>query len=229
MKNRNSLILTAGILYLLSMPFAIWSYLYVPSRILSTTDIAETINNIILLKPLFLSSIFSVYICQCLYIVIPFLLWALLKHVNKVMAIIMVILIYISIPISFINELNNFAILHILNNERFLEVFSKDQLYAIIQFFLYIRKTGEFVAQIFWGLWLLPMGLLVIKSDFIPKFIGFGLIIGCFGYVIDSMFNLCSRPLGFEVSSVTGVGEILFPVWLIFKGVKLQIIKTKLK
>jgi hypothetical protein len=76
--------------------------------------------------------------------------------------------------------------------------------------------------QIFWGLWLLPIGKLIIESEFLPKTIGYLMIIAGIGYVVD-VFNWFVFPdFNFGLSVFTFVGEIVLPLWLLIKGVNLK-------
>jgi hypothetical protein len=107
-----------------------------------------------------------------------------------------------------------------LNNADYLKVFQNDQLQALAYLFLRLHGQGFLIAQIFWGLWLFPMGYLVFKSGFLPRIIGVLLMIGCFGYVIESFATL----LGFNVSIIffTSWGELLLLLWLLIKGVNVE-------
>src|SRR6185436_157280 len=144
----------------------------------------------------------------------------LLKVVNKNMASLMVIFSLAAVPIAMLNELNNLAVLQILNNADYLEVFQNDQLQALAYLFVRLHSQGFLIAQIFWGLWLFPMGYLVFKSGFLPRIIGVLLMIGCFGYVIESF----AAFLGYNVSIIfyTGWGELLLLLWLLIKGVNVE-------
>ena len=56
--------------------------------------------------------------------------------------------------------------------------------------FLNLYRDGIAVVEIFWGLWLLPFGLLVFKSGFVPRIFGVLLIIACFAYLTGSVTHL---------------------------------------
>lgn len=95
-----------------------------------------------------------------------------------------------------------------------------DQLQALMYLFLRLHSQGFLIAQIFWGLWLFPMGYLVFKSGFLPRILGVLLMIGCFGYVIESF----AAFLGYNVSIIffTSWGELLLLLWLLIKGVNVE-------
>ena len=133
----------------------------------------------------------------------------------------MVIFALVGIPIAMLNELNQFAILLLLSGADYLTAFEADQLQAQVQLFLNLHENGILIAQIFWGLWLLPLGLLIFKSGFLPGFLGILLIIGCFGYVIDS-FALILFPSFKPIAQFTFIGELLLPLWLLIKGIKVE-------
>ena len=81
----------------------------------------------------------------------------------------MVILVLVAAPIAMLNELNHVAVLLVLSGSDFLTTFSLDQVQASVPLFLNLHEHGVFITQIFWGLWLFPMGYLIFKSNFLQK------------------------------------------------------------
>jgi len=91
--------------------------------------------------------------------------------------------------------------------------------------FLELQKNGSLIGQIFWGLWLFPLGLLVFKSGFIPKVLGVLLMVGCCGYILNALTILIFpdyKTITYLGSMIGFVAEILFIFWLLIKGVKNQ-------
>jgi len=213
----------AGLLYLLLAPLGIFGILYVPSTLIAPGDAATTVNNIMASESLFRLSIVSALVTQLVNILVTLVLYKLLKPVSKNYAGLMVVFFLVSVPITMLNELNQFAVLLLSSGADYLTtVFTTNQLHALVPFFLDLHQHGINIASIFWGLWLFPMGYLVFKSGFLPKILGVLLMIGCFGYLIDA-FVLILFP-GFEVaiSQFTFIGELLFPLWLLIKGVDVE-------
>lgn len=202
-----------GFLYLLLAPLGYFGIGYVPSLIVSR-DVSATISNITSHEMLFRLSIVSAFLEQLVNIFVALLLYKLLKPVNKTMALFMVIFLLLGVPIALINEVNQFAVLFLVDSA------NKSQ--ALISLFLNLHQSGIFIAQIFWGLWLFPMGYLVFKSGFLPKVIGVFLIIGCFGYLIDSFSFFLFPSLNLKVSQYTFIGELLIALWLFIKGVNVK-------
>jgi len=209
----------AGTLYLLMMPLGIFGILYVPAKLIVLGDLGLTATNIIANQGLFRLSILSALAVQILQIFVVLALYRLLKQVNKNHALLMVIFILVAVPIAMLNELNQFAVLHVLNGAEYAAPSTFDQILASMSLFFVLHETGIFIAQIFWGLWLLPLGYLVYKSNYIPKIIGILLMIGCFGYLFDSITFFLIPDFSITVSEFTFIGELILPLWLIIKGV----------
>lgn len=212
----------AAILYLSLIPLGIFGILYVPSALIVAGDAVSTANNIVASESLFRLSIVSALLVQIVNIFLVLVLYKLLKPVNKNHALIMTVLILVAVPIAMLNELNNLAALLLLSGADYLAVFEPAQLQAQMMLFLELHNSGIFIAQIFWGLWLFPMGYMIFKSAFIPKIIGIALIIGCFGYVIDSATHFLLPEFGVTFSEFTAIGELLLPLWLLIKGVDVE-------
>ena len=210
----------AGFLYLIANLFAPFTLLYLPSRFIVRGDAAATASNIMASESLFRFGIVLNLFTFIGQIFLVLALYQLLKVVNKNMASLMVIFSLAAVPIAMLNELNSLAVLQFLNNADYLKVFQNDQLQALAYLFLRLHSQGFLIAQIFWGLWLFPMGYLVFKSGFLPRLLGILLMIGCFGYVIQSF----AAFLGYNVSIIffTSWGELLFTLWLLIKGVNVE-------
>jgi hypothetical protein len=121
--------------------------------------------------------------------------------------------------------LNQLAALHVVSGAAYLHVFETAQLNALVMLFLDLHSQGLLIVEIFWGLWLLPLGLLVIKSRFIPAVIGILLIIGFGGYSIDFLTRLLFPSYMAIVSPIAGAskfGELAMILWLLIKGVRQQ-------
>jgi len=132
----------------------------------------------------------------------------------------MVVLALPAVPIAFLSELNHLAVLRLLTNADD-GAFTASQLQAQAMLFLDMREKGILLALVFWGLWLLPLGVLVFKSGFLPKVLGVLLVIAGGSYVIESGTQILSPGLA-TISQFTFVGEVLFTLWLLIKGVNVE-------
>ena len=160
-----------------------------------------------------------------MFIFVVLTLYRLFKGVNQKHALVMAILLLVSIPISLLNVLNDIAALILVSGADFLSVFDKGQLDALAYLFLRLHGQGFVVAQIFWGLWLFPFGILVIRSGFIPRFLGVLLFIAGFGNLASSFASLLLpwyRHLVDQFTMVLTAGELPIIFWLLIWGARDQ-------
>lgn len=213
----------AGWLYLVTSLFGFFALMYVPSKLIVPGNAAATAKNIAASETLFRLGIASDLIGQAGFIFVALALYELLKGVNRRQASLMVILIVVSIPISFLNELNAIAALALVRGAEFLSLVEKPQRDALAMLFLNLHNQGFDIAGIFWGLWLFPLGLLVYRSRFLPRFLGVWLIIGGFAYVIMTFTGVLLpqyQDKVFKISQPAFFGEMALMLWLIIKGAK---------
>jgi hypothetical protein len=153
-------------------------------------------------------------------------LYRLFKEVDQFLASLMVILGGLMVaPIYFLNTLNDAAALLLVRGADFLAVFDKPQRDALAMLFLRLHHHGVVANEIFWGLWLLPLALLVIRSGFLPRFLGYWLILNGFAYVATSFTGLLLPQYENMVSNITFpalLGEGALVLWLLIKGAKVQ-------
>jgi hypothetical protein len=222
MNSINKTARVAGVLYLSLVPLSFFGILYGPSRLVVPGDAAATANNIMASEALFRLSIVSALLVQVVNVFVVLALYRLLKPVNRDIASLMVVFLLLGVPIAMLNELNHFAVLLLVNGANSLTAFTASQLQALMPLFLNLHQYGVSIAGVFWGLWLFPMGYLVIKSGFLPRILGVLLIIGCFGYLLDSFASFLLPNIGVNIAMFTFWGEVLLPLWLVIKGVNVE-------
>ena len=210
----------AGALYLTANILAPFTLLYLPSRFIVRGDPAATASNIMASVSLFRFGIVGNLITFTANIFLALALFQLLKVVNNNKAVLMVVLFLVGVPIAMLNELSQLAVLQLVSGAGYLKVYATDQLQALAYLLLRSHDQGLLIAHIFFGLWLLPMGYLVFTSRFMPKVVGVLLVIAGVGYVVQS-FGIF---LGYSVNIImfTGLGELVFLLWLLIKGVNAE-------
>jgi hypothetical protein len=201
------------------VPFSAFGILYVPSALIVGGDAEATARNITASEWLFRTGTVSRMVAHLILVPLALALYQLLKPVNQSHAVLMVVLALLSVPIAFTNEVNHLAVLQVLSGPEYLEPLTAVQQHAQAMLFLDLWDRGILVAQVFWGLWLLPLGYLVFGSTFLPRLLGILVIIGGTGYLLDVLVALLFPTLEVTVSYFTFVGELSLPLWLLFKGV----------
>ena len=215
----------AGLLYVLfSMP-GFFAMVYVPGKLIVHGNAAATANNIAASETLFRLGIAGQLICQLGFIFVALALYELLKGVNQRHASLWVILVVVAIPIAFLNELNSIAALVLVRGADFLSTFEKPQRDALAMLFLNLHNEGVGVVEMLWGLAFFPLGLLVYRSPFLPRFLGVWLAIDGFAYVILSLTTVLLpqyQDKVFIYGQPAFFGEVAFMLWLLIRGAKPQ-------
>jgi len=215
----------AGLLYVVISIVGFFAMGYVPGKVIVHGDAAATANNIAAHEMLFRLGIAAELAGQAGFIFVALALYDLFEGVNRRHASLMVILIVVSVPIAFLNELNSFAALVLVRGADFLSMFDKPQREGLAMLFLNLHGRGFVVCEIFWGLWLLPLALLVYKSRFLPRFLGVWLALAGFAWVILSFISILLPLYQDRVNRYLQpaiIGEIVFMLWLLAKGAKPQ-------
>lgn len=111
----------------------------------------------------------------------------------------------------------------LLQGADFLTVFSPDQIRSLSMVMLHLYRNGFMIAQVFYALWLFPLGYLVFRSGFLPKVLGVVLMVHCLTWFTTALqyflfpgFDLIfyiSYPLGF-------LAEFGLSLWLLVLGMK---------
>jgi hypothetical protein len=215
----------AGFLYLLASIPAFFAWVYVPDKLIVTGDAASTANNVRASETLLRLSIGSELTSLILFIFVVLALYQLFKPVSQKHALAMATLLLISLPISLFSVVNELAMLTVVSGASFLSGFDQHQLDSLAYLFFRLHGQGLVVAQIFWGLWLFPFGVLVIRSGFIPRFLGYLLFIAGVGYVANSFAALllpAQRDLVARFADILQMAELPIIFWLLIWGAKNQ-------
>jgi len=214
----------AGALYLLLVVTGVFAAIYVPRTLFVPGNATATAINILAHETLFRLGIVDGIISTVIFIFLVMALYHLLSGVDKKHASLMVALVLVSVAVGLVDVVNNVAALVLVRGADFLAVFDKPQREALAM--LLLGLDGQvLVNQVFWGLWLFPFGLLVMRSGFLPRILGVWLIINGFAYLTISFTGLLLPQYQKIVSSVAFpalLGEVAIMLWLLIKGAKPQ-------
>src|SRR5205085_8577073 len=203
----------AAALYFLNALPAPFALLYVPSVLIVPGNALATANNVRDSETLLRFGIAGELFSSTVVIFAVLAFYSLFKAVSARHARAMLFLMLISVPISYLNVLNDLAAITFARGPEFLSaVFNKQQLDALVLFFLRLHNQGFILAQIFWGLWLFPFGMAIIRSGFIPRFVGISAFVAGSGYIISSSVSLflpaSAQGVG-QLAMILGAGELL--------------------
>lgn len=214
----------ARIWYVLLSVFSIFGILYADARFYVPGDAAATAGRILADEWLFRLGIVSNLAGQVCQIFVGLALYKLFKSVDKDQARTLLAFVVAMVPIAFLNMLNKFAPLILLGDSTLAKTFEPAQLQALALLFIELQKYGTLIFGVFCGLWLLPLGLLVFKSGYFPKFLGVLLLIGCAGYIVESFTAFILPNARAVVSPVANtaatIGELPFVLWIVIRGAR---------
>ena len=210
---------TAGVLYLILAVCGGFAEFFVRQSLVVAGDAAATAANILGAQPLFRLGIVAELVGQVAFVLLVLALYRVLEPVGRNLARVMVAFVLVAVTITALNMLNQFAALHVLTGGTGLASFDPVQQQALAMMFLDLHQAGYLIAQVFFGLWLLPLGLLIYRSGFLPKFIGVLLMLATAGYVVDVATFFLAPGFGLVLSEFTFVGELALMLWLLVMGV----------
>ena len=212
----------AGALYLLFSLVAIVGEFAIPS-LMVPGDPAATARNIRSAETLYRVDLMVGFATLILFAFLVVSLHRLFRDVDRSQAMRMVVLVSIGIAVSLANMLNKLTPLVLLSGADYLAVLPKAEIEALAMNALRQHSQGAAVSTTFWGLWLFPFGLLVIRSGFIPRAFGVLLLIAGVAYVTSGFTSLVMPEYRSAVSGAMMplyFGEVPVIFWLLFKGAR---------
>jgi hypothetical protein len=127
------------------------------------------------------------------------------------------------VPLFFVNVANDYAALAFARGADFLSAFDKPQREALASLFLNLHDQIDLANMMFWGLWLIPYGLLVYRSRFLPRVLGVWLILACFAWLALSFTGFVFPAYSDKVYHLTKplvLGEAVMMLWLAIVGAR---------
>jgi hypothetical protein len=222
---------TAGLFYL------IYIVVFAASTFIQSSPVVEgdapgTARNIMGHLWLFRIGIMSELISVVFFLLAAWALYVLLKPVNRYLALLFVLVLLGGVAVECLNTLNRFAAQLLLSNDDYLKTFTADQLQSLAMFFLDLGSKGGIITGLLYGVWLFPLGYLVIKSEFLPRTLGVLLI--CDGVsLLVCFFQAILFPgyekLTYPLYPVMFIAEFGLALWLLIKGVKMDEIENEIE
>ena len=186
---------------------------------------SATVQNIIAHESYFRIGVVISLFSMVFFLLAAWALYTLLKTVNKNLALLFLLLNVAGFAIIVYSHLNLISSLTLLSGSDYLKVLQPDQIQALATLFINLYKNGSSIAQVPFGVWLLPLGYLVFKSGFLPKILGI-LLIADFIAQLIFVFQRFLLPgyavISYPCSVVSFIAEFSLTLWLLIKGVKDQ-------
>jgi hypothetical protein len=214
----------AGVLYLFVAIFGGFAHFYSRGTVYVAGDAAQTADRVAANAGVVRLGVVADLVQATVFLFLAMTLYALLRHVNDNVARAMVTIVAVAVAMICLNMVHQFAALLVATDPAYQGAFGAQTADALTLLMLDAQKYGYLAAQIFFGLWLLPLGYLAYRSGMFPKALGVCLGLGCLGYLVDT-FARFLLPAVNEVAATivivpAAIGEFWMVGWLLFKGVR---------
>ena len=209
MTGQKRLARTAGVYYLVVAVFggfahAVRTQVYVPGD--ATTTAENVVTHADLVRFSFAADLvqatFAVFLVMALY--------RLLRHVQPSMARAMVAFVVLQVGITCLNLVHQFGALMVATRSSYSSAFGEEGTDALVLLLMELQHNGYLVAQIFFGLWLFPLGLLAYRSGMFPRPLGAILMLATGAYLVDTALQFLAPDVADVVS-----GPVLIPVVIV--------------
>ncbi len=215
----------AGVFYLLVGIFGGFAEGYVDPKMYAASDAAATAQNILANPGLVRLSVVAHLLDGVFFIFTVLTLYILLQHVHKSVAKTMVILVALAVGIICLNAVFQFEALRVVTGAVNLSALGTAGSNALVLLLLDMQHYGTLIAQVFFGLWLVPLGYLAYKSEMFPKWLSILLIVGGVGYLVDLLAAFLAPDIGqkihtFVVVIPATIAEVSMVLYLLTIGVK---------
>jgi hypothetical protein len=214
----------AGLLYLIVGIFGGFAVGYVRPKIYAPGDAATAAANVVANTGLIRIGVVADLLQATVLVFLGMTLYLLLKHVHKNAATAMVVLVAIATTLMCLDKVFQFAALRVATDASYAASFGAAGSNALVLLLLDIHHYGYLIAQIFFGLWLVPLGYLAYQSGMFPKALGVVLIVAGVSYLVDLLAAFLVPDVRQQVSRFLAIPPIIAEVWLLgyllVKGVK---------
>lgn len=212
---------TAGLLYLVVIVFAGFAQV-VRLSLIESGDAAATAENIEDARLLFRLSFAGDVVAFSADVALALALYVLLKPVNTTLSLLAAFFRLAQAAVLAINTLNQFVVLLLLGGDDYLKAFDPAQIHALALLLLDAHAYGYLIGLVFFGFSNLILGYLVLKSGYLPRILGVGLmILVTLGYLLDSFTQFMgsdSDALSMVFIAPAAITELAFCVWLLARG-----------
>ncbi len=149
------------------------------------------------------------------WVFVAMTLYMLLKHVNKRVASAMIVFAAIEAGITCLNAGFEFEALRVATDAVNMVALGTAGSNALDLLLVDAHHYGLFIAQIFFGLWLVPMGYLAYKSGWFPRALGVALIVCCVTYLVDLLVAFLAHDVSAQIHGFLSIPPEIVEPWMV--------------
>jgi Domain of unknown function (DUF4386) len=205
----------AGVLYLLVGISGGFAEGFVEPKMYVAGNAAKTAGNFVANSGLVRLGVVADLFDATVWVFLGLTLYLLLKHVHKSAARAMVVLVGLGASITCLNAVFEFEALRVATGKVGSVAFGTLGSNALVLLLADTQHYGLLIAQIFFGLWLVPLGYLAYKSGWFPKALGVLLIVGAACYLVDMLAAFLVPDFGKEIHGFVTIPSAIAEVWMV--------------
>ena len=214
----------AGVFYLLVAIFGGFAEGFGDPKLYAAGNAAATAANV-LADPGLVRIIVVAHLVNAIFFFLTAMaLYVLLQHVNKSVAMTMLVFVALSAGITTLNAVFQFEGLQVATNSSYTAAFGAAGSNALVLLLLDIQHYGTLAAEVFFGLWLAPLGYLAYKSGLFPKVLGVTLVAAAACYMVHLTTAFLVPDFHNQINPfivpVFAIAEIWMVLYLLVVGVK---------
>ena len=214
----------AGVLYLLNGLAAGFAFGYVLTKVYAPGNAATTAANVAASSGLVRAGVVADLFQATEWVFLALTLYILLKHVHLGAARAMVVLVAVGAAITCLNDVSQFESVRVATDPSYAAALGSAGSNAMVQLLLETHHYGFLVAQIFFGLWLVPFGYLAYKSAMFPKALGLMLVVGGACYIVGLLAVFLIPDGGEKINTTvtlpSAIAEVSMVLYLLVFGVR---------
>jgi len=219
----------AGLAYLTVAALAMFANFAVLENLIEPGDATATAANITGSEGLFRAGLASFLVVIALDVILAWALYVYFRPVNRHLSSLIAAFRLVFATIFGVALINLFSVLHLMSGASYLTAFEGGQLDAQMMLAVDGFNYGWLISLAFFGIHLLLLGYLILKSRAAPKLLGILLVLAGAAYVTDTLANaLLTNYADYEtvfllmVAVPSVIGELAFALWLLLRGGKGQ-------
>jgi Domain of unknown function (DUF4386) len=214
----------AGLFYLLVGIFGGFAEGFVDPSMYVAGDAAATVGNVVAQAGLVRLGVVAHLVNAVFLVLTAVALYLLLHHAHKTVARVMVLLVALAAGMTSLNTVFLFEGLRVATDSAYAAAVGVAGSDVLVLILLDIQHYGTLAAQVFFGLWLAPLGYLAYRSGLFPRALGVVLVGATVSYLVDVLVAFLAPDLARQIHPflgiLPGIAEIWMVLYLLAKGVR---------
>lgn len=217
----------AGVFYLAVAIFGGFAEGFVDPKMYVAGNAAATAGNLVANAGLVRMGVVAHLVDGVFFVLTAVALYLLLNHVHKNVARVMVLFVALAVGIKCLNAVFQFEGVRVATDSSYVAAFGAAGSNALVLLLLDIQHYGTLAAQVFFGLWLAPLGYLAYKSGLFPKALGVVLVAATVSYLLDVLAAFLVPDFATQIHPFLSIVPLIAEIWLLLyllvKGVRVPV------